>query len=77
MTNTAWHAEYLRLENAEAAARAAYRSARGAAKKEAALETFRAAGKARWDFEMAGCQIVDTATLPVKEWVASLLPRAA
>ena len=26
---------------------------------------------------MAGCQIVDTATLPVKEWVASLLPGAA
>ena len=53
MTNTAWHAEYLRLENAEAATRAAYRSARGAAKKEAALETFRATpesalGISRW-----------------------------
>jgi hypothetical protein len=77
MINTAWHAEYARLELAEMKARAAYRSARGAVKKAAALEVFRAAGKARWDFEMAGCRIVDTATLPPAEWLASLLPRRA
>jgi hypothetical protein len=75
MTNTEWHAEYARLELAEMNARAAYRKARGV-KKELALEVFRAAGKARWDFEMAGCVIVDTATLPPRAWLASLLPRA-
>lgn len=70
--NPAWHAEYLRLENAEASARAAYRSARGAAKKAAALEVLRATGKARFDFEMAGCRIVDIATLPAGEWAQAL-----
>lgn len=73
--NPEWHAEYLRLENAESAARATYRSARGAAKKAAALDVFRAAGKARWDFEMAGVRIVDIATLPTGEYVRALLPR--
>jgi tRNA(Arg) A34 adenosine deaminase TadA len=56
--NPAWHAEYLALENAEATARAAYRAARGA-KKVAALEVLRATGKARWDFEMAACRIIN------------------
>ena len=69
--NPAWHAEYLALENAEAAACAAYRSARGA-KKAAALDVLRVAGKARWDFEMAACRIVDIATLPAAEYVRAL-----
>jgi len=60
MTNTEWHAEYARLEAAQEDARMAYRKARGA-KKESALEVFRAAGKARWDFEMAACTIVNMA----------------
>lgn len=72
MASIEWNAEYLHLENAESAARIAYRSARGAAKKEAALEIFRAAGKARFDFEMAGCRIVDIATLPTADWVKAL-----
>lgn len=71
----AWHAEYLRLENAEAAARAAYRAARGATKKAAALDVLRATGKARFDFEMAGTRIVDIAALPAGEYVRALLPR--
>lgn len=63
--NPAWHAEYLVLENAEAEACALYRSSRGA-KKEAALVALRSAGKARFDFEMAACRIVDMA-FPVAE----------
>lgn len=70
--NPAWHAEYLRLENAESEARVAYRSARNPAKKAAALEILRVAGKARWDFEMAGAVIVDIATLPTAEWAQAL-----
>ena len=66
-----WHAEYLRLENSESVAREVYRTARGT-KKAAALEVFRAVGRARWDFEMSGCEIVDIATLPPKEWAAAL-----
>lgn len=79
----AWHAEYLRLENAENAAREVYRVAKKAVERKrpaahaqaiyaAALEAFRAAGKARWDFEMAATVIVDIATLPVGEWVRGL-----
>ena len=71
----AWHAEYLRLENAEMAARIAYRSARGIAKKAAALDALRVAGAARFEFEMAACKIVDITTLPPAEYVAALFPR--
>ena len=69
--NPAWHAEYLRLENAEAAARSAYRRARGV-KKAAALDALRTAGSARWEFEMAATKIVDIASLPVRKWAAAL-----
>lgn len=71
--NPAWHAEYLILENAEAAARETYRAARGA-KKAAALDALRVAGQARWDFEMAATQIVDAATLTPREFFAGMLP---
>ena len=74
--NPAWHAEYLRLENAEAAARSVYRAARGA-EKAVALDALRVAGAARWDFEMAATKIVDIATLPAREFVAALLPTSA
>lgn len=74
--NPAWHAEYARLEHAECVAREAYRTARGAAKKAAALELLRTTGKARWDFEMDATRIIDIATLPPAEFVAALLPRA-
>jgi hypothetical protein len=67
----AWHAEYLRLENAEASARIAYRSARGK-RKEVALEALRVAGAARFDFEMAATKIVNIADLPVAEWARAL-----
>jgi hypothetical protein len=70
--NPEWHAEYLLLENAERAASIAYRSARGAVKKAAAMDVLRIAGKARFDFEMAGCRIVNIATLPANEWVKAL-----
>lgn len=83
---TEWHAEYLALENAEGAAREAYRVANKAANyvgmgpkwtalqaaRDTALEAFRAAGKARWDFEMAGGSSVDIATLPTAEWAQAL-----
>lgn len=81
--NPAWHAEYLRLENAENAAREVYRVAnRVLARKrvpagaqaacDAALAAFRAAGKARFDFEMAGVRIVNISTLPTNEWAQAL-----
>lgn len=80
--NPEWHAEYLRLENAHDAAREEYHAASriaertltpsDLAKYEAALEAMRVAGEARWDFEMAGVQIVDIATLPTDEWARSL-----
>lgn len=69
--NPEWHREYARLELAENIARDEYRAARGK-RKEAALSALRAAGTARFDFEMAGAKIVDIATLPVSEWVAAL-----
>ena len=72
--NPDWHREYARLENAEMDARLAYRSARGA-KKAIALETFRAAGKARFDFEMAGAVIVDISTMPTKLFWQAMLAR--
>jgi len=86
--NPTWHAEYVALENAEAEARAIYRAAKAAharARTEvsqavraveilAALEAFRAAGKARWEFEMEGAQIVDVATLSAPEFVRALMP---
>ena len=70
-----WHAEYSRLELAESVAREAYRRARGAAKKAAALDDLRAAGTARWDFEMSATKIVNIADLPANEWARALLPR--
>ncbi len=70
--NPAWHAEYLALENAECAARAVYRAARGVAKRTAALDALRLAGAARFNFEMADCRIVDIATLPANEWAKAL-----
>ena len=71
----AWHREYLRLENAEAACRATYRAARSPAKKAAALDALRTAGAARWEFEMAATKIVDISTLAPREFIWALLPR--
>lgn len=68
----AWHREYLRLENAETAARIAYRAARGVGKKAAALDALRVAGAARFNFEMAATKIVDIATLPAANWTRAL-----
>ena len=81
--NPAWHAEYARLEMAEEAARETYRLARRLADRkrppadaqsqaDAALEMFRAAGKARFDFEMAGTVIVNSADLRPTAWLAAL-----
>jgi hypothetical protein len=72
--NPAWHAEYLALENAHEAAREEYRQARRAldrkrppagaqTRHDAALETMRTTGKARWDFEMAATVIVNSADM--------------
>jgi hypothetical protein len=84
MTRTAeWHREYLRLENAAAAASAELRAAGRAlgykrvpagaqARYDAALEAARETGRARWEFEMAATVIVDIATLPAAEWAAAL-----
>lgn len=69
--NPEWHRQYAALELAESEARAAYRAAHGK-RKEAALDALRLAGKARFDFEMAGCTIVDVATLPVAEWAKAM-----
>jgi hypothetical protein len=69
--NPEWHRQYALLELAEAEARATYRAARGK-RKEAAMDALRIAGKARWDFEMAGCTIVNIATLPVAEWAKAM-----
>lgn len=84
--NPEWHAEYRRLENEELAARMAFRAAQSLmdrkrrptdaqARYDAALDAFRAAGQARWDYEMAATKIVDIATLPPLEWAASLRSR--
>jgi hypothetical protein len=62
--NPEWHRQYGLLELAESVAREAYRAARGA-RKEAALDALRIAGKARWDFEMAACTIVSAHRLAV------------
>ena len=81
--NPEWHREYLALENAERAASMRFRAAakkmeykRRPANAEteyaAALEAVRAAGKARWDFEMGATQIADAATLPTGAFFASL-----
>jgi hypothetical protein len=81
--NPEWHAEYLRLEIAANKAAAALRDAQrvldrkrrpaGAqAAYDAALAVSRAASAARFDFEMTGCKIVDTATLPATEWARAL-----
>jgi hypothetical protein len=86
--NPEWHAEYARLELAESIAREAFRSTRraldrkrvpaGAQKAhDAALIALRAAGKARFDFEMAGAVIVNIADLPVAEFCRALLPASA
>jgi hypothetical protein len=69
--NPEWHRQYALLELAESVARADYRSARGK-RKEAAMDALRIAGTARFEFEMAGCTIVDIATLPVAEWAKAL-----
>ena len=76
------HAAYLILENAERAAATAYTAARRAAARKnprpgaaaaaaAALETLRAAGAARFNFEMAGATIVDIATLEPAAWATA------
>jgi hypothetical protein len=70
--NPEWHRQYALLELAESVAREAYRAARGKAKKDAAMDALRAACKARFGFEMAGCTIVDIATLPVAEWAKAM-----
>ena len=69
--NPAWHAEYRILEAAEETAREVCRTARRAldrkpsaaaqARYDVALEASRAAGKARWDFEMTATVIVRAA----------------
>ena len=74
--NPAWHAEYLRLENAEAAARSVYRAARGA-EKAVALDALRVAGAARWDFEMAATRSWTSRPCRRGEFVAALLPTSA
>jgi hypothetical protein len=67
--NPTWHAEYLKLEQAheaaasrlaQAARRLEYkrRPANAEAEYAAALAEARAAGDARWNFEMAACTIV-------------------
>ncbi len=79
-----WHAQYLALEIAASAASERLHTARRAlnrkrppvnaqAEYDAALAASRIAGKARWDFEMAATVIVDVATLPTKQWAASLV----
>ena len=84
--NPEWHREYLALENAEQAASIRFRAAQKAmdrkrrsagaeAEHASALEALRAAGKARWDFEMAATVIVDSATLPGAKFFASLKRR--
>lgn len=78
-----WHREYGRLELAEGTAREAFQTARrtldrkhppagSQAAYDAALDALRAAGKARFDFEMAATKIVDIATLPVAEWARAI-----
>jgi len=69
--NPEWHRQYALLELAESVARAAHRAARGK-RKEAALDALRIASSARFDFEMAGCTIVDVATLPTAEWAKAM-----
>lgn len=79
----AWHREYALLELAEGMAREALHTARRAldrkrppagaqASYDAALDALRAAGRARFDFEMAAAVIVDISALPVAEWAAAL-----
>lgn len=81
--NPAWHAEYLALENAAAAANEVLRVARKALERrrppanaqaayDAALAAARAAGDARWEFEMAATTVVDIASLPIIEWARAL-----
>lgn len=81
--NPAWHAEYLRLENAATAASEELRCARrlldrkrppvGAqAAYDAALDKARETGAARWEFEMAATKIVDTRDVSAGEFFATL-----
>jgi len=81
--NPAWHAEYRRLENEAAAASSALSTARknldrkrppanAQATYDAALVKARETGVARWEFEMTGATIVDSATLESREWFTSL-----
>jgi hypothetical protein len=86
--NPEWHAEYARLELAEDIAREAFRSTRRALDRkrvpagaqeahDAALIALRAAGKARFDFEMAATTIVNIADLPPREFYRALWPNRA
>jgi hypothetical protein len=72
--NPEWHRQYGLLELAESIARNTYRAARGK-KKDAAMIVLCSAGKARFDFEMAGCTIVDVATLAPAEWLKAMCPK--
>lgn len=81
----AWHAEYASLDLAKDLASAAFHKAQRALERkataqrqaayDAALEALRAAGKARWDFEMAATTVVDIATLPTGQFWAAMRSR--